>query len=178
MRHSLSPHPDSPCGALDAIDAVVGRSESGRLRLCFVARGRIADIVLPPAGAPGRADRLWHHSCFELFLRAEGTESYDEFNLSPSRQWAAYRFDGYRAGMRDLPIAAPAISTRGLDGCFALRTHFIPPLPAANWRINLAAVIEEKSGRLSYWALRHRPGKPDFHHPDCFAVAVAAGNDP
>ena len=39
----------------------------------------------------------------------------------------------------------------------------------AAWRLGLAAVIEETSGRKSYWALAHPPGKPDFHHPDCFA---------
>jgi hypothetical protein len=38
--------------------------------------------------------------------------------------------------------------------------------------IGLAAVIEEKSGTLSYWALRHAPGKPDFHHPDAFALVL------
>jgi hypothetical protein len=42
-------------------------------------------------------------------------------------------------------------------------------------RVGLAAVIEEKSGALSYWALRHAPGKPDFHHPDAFALTLAEG---
>jgi hypothetical protein len=37
-------------------------------------------------------------------------------------------------------------------------------------------VIEEKSGLLSYWALKHPPGKPDFHHPDAFALEVEAPN--
>ena len=33
-------------------------------------------------------------------------------------------------------------------------------------------VIEEVSGRKSYWALKHAPGRPDFHHPDAFALEV------
>jgi hypothetical protein len=37
------------------------------------------------------------------------------------------------------------------------------------WRVGLSAVIEDTSGRKSYWALAHPPGKPDFHHEDCFA---------
>jgi hypothetical protein len=37
------------------------------------------------------------------------------------------------------------------------------------WRLGLSALIEETSGRKSYWALAHPPGKPDFHHADCFA---------
>ena len=36
----------------------------------------------------------------------------------------------------------------------------------------VSAVIEDDSGALSYWALRHPPGKPDFHHPDAFAMEL------
>ena len=39
----------------------------------------------------------------------------------------------------------------------------------SSWRLGLAALIEDTSGRKSYWALAHPPGKPDFHHADCFA---------
>ena len=34
-------------------------------------------------------------------------------------------------------------------------------------------VIEEEDGTISYWALRHAAGKPDFHHPDGFAMELA-----
>ncbi len=40
--------------------------------------------------------------------------------------------------------------------------------------IALSAVIEETDGTKSYWALRHPPGPPDFHHPDCFALTLEA----
>jgi len=46
------------------------------------------------------------------------------------------------------------------------------PLRPGAMRLALSAVIEEERGRLSYWALRHPPGKPDFHHPDAFALAL------
>jgi len=48
-------------------------------------------------------------------------------------------------------------------------THSDAPL-----RLALAAVIEEESGALSYWALQHPAGKPDFHHPDAFALTLGA----
>ncbi|MND06273.1 hypothetical protein D3C83_275510 [compost metagenome] len=38
--------------------------------------------------------------------------------------------------------------------------------------VGLAAVIEAADGALSYWALRHAPAKPDFHHRDAFALAL------
>jgi len=49
--------------------------------------------------------------------------------------------------------------------------HWAVPVGA---RIGLSAVIEETDGTKSYWALRHPPGKPDFHHPDCFALTLGA----
>jgi len=33
-------------------------------------------------------------------------------------------------------------------------------------------VVEELDGSHSYWALRHPPGKPDFHHSDAFALEI------
>jgi hypothetical protein len=41
-------------------------------------------------------------------------------------------------------------------------------------RLALAAVVEEDDGRLSYWALQHAPGNPDFHHPECFTLELRA----
>jgi hypothetical protein len=42
-----------------------------------------------------------------------------------------------------------------------------------NLLVGLCAVIEDEHGRLSYWALRHAPGKPDFHRRDGFALELA-----
>jgi len=35
-----------------------------------------------------------------------------------------------------------------------------------------AAAIEDDRGRLSYWALEHPPGRPDFHHPESFTMEL------
>ena len=43
----------------------------------------------------------------------------------------------------------------------------MPPLG-----LGLSTVVEDNHGRLSYWALRHPSGKPDFHHPDTFALEI------
>jgi hypothetical protein len=40
----------------------------------------------------------------------------------------------------------------------------------------LSAVIETLDGAKSYWALAHPPGKPDFHHADCFAIELPAAS--
>jgi len=43
---------------------------------------------------------------------------------------------------------------------------------SASLSLALSAIVEDDSGKLSYWALRHPPGEPDFHHPDAFALEI------
>jgi hypothetical protein len=65
-------------------------------------------------------------------------------------------------------------SDDGLELQSAIRLGHLAGLrDARHLRIALAAVIEDANGRLSYWGLRHPPGKPDFHHPNGFALEVA-----
>jgi hypothetical protein len=45
--------------------------------------------------------------------------------------------------------------------------------PDRAWRIGLSAVIEDTNGEISYWALAHPPGKPDFHHANGFAYEIS-----
>jgi hypothetical protein len=43
---------------------------------------------------------------------------------------------------------------------------------ASHLQVGLSAVVEEESGTLSYWALKHGPGKADFHCPDGFLLEL------
>lgn len=172
MRLELHPHPGTPCEAVSAIVAQVSRA-AGRLTLRYELAGQPARLLLPPPAASTRVDGLWKHTCFEAFARPAGGEAYCEFNLAPSGQWAAYRFDGYRAGMAALEIAAPHIELRPGDDGLVLSAALALEGGAA-LQLGLSAVIEEAGGRISYWALAHPPGRPDFHHADCFAAELPA----
>jgi hypothetical protein len=44
--------------------------------------------------------------------------------------------------------------------------------------MSLAAVVEETDGTISYWALAHADGPPDFHHPACFRAQVPPPSGP
>jgi hypothetical protein len=150
----------------------VGRSHPGRLDLLYRVTGDIAALRLPPVTASVRADDLWQHSCFEAFIRPGEGDAYHEFNFAPSTEWAAYSFAGYRAGRTDAPIVPPEIEVGTADG-FVLRASLtLPNLEGALWHLNITAVIEQKDGTKSYWALAHPPGDPDFHNGDCFALAL------
>lgn len=168
MQRTLRLHPDCRRGPVSRIDVEMLRPDSGHLVLRYVLKGMIGEIALPPLAAPLRTDELWRHSCFEAFvLRPNG---YCEFNFAPSTAWAAYAFDGYRSGMRPLDLPPPVLQANPGTEEFSLTATFeVPPGPL---RLALSAVIENTDGSLSYWALQHPPGKPDFHHPDAFALEI------
>jgi len=176
MRSILQPHPTAPCEAVRALEVEAVRTGPGRLALRYRLEGRVADLLVPPPAPPARTDELWRHTCFEAFLRGPDGEAYVEINLAPSGQWAAHLFDGYRAGMRDAPLAAaPIIEVRATEDLLELSaeldlTGLLPP--DAAWRAGLTAVIEETEGRTSYWALAHPPAKADFHHADGFVLTL------
>lgn len=129
--------------------------------------------MLPDPADPVRTDGLWQTTCFEAFTRAEGKDSYLEFNFSPSSAWAAYRFSSYREAMTEQQLEThPPIHLDASEGHFALETEI--PLEGGQIELALSAVIEETDGTNSYWALAHPPGKPDFHHPTCFAATLPA----
>lgn len=138
------------------------REGPGQLALRYRLTGAIADLALPPPAPPARADGLWKHTCFEAFVSA-GDEAYLEFNVAPSGEWAAYRFDAYRRGMVAPAIAAPTVEVELLGEQLELRAVLALSEPGPI-RVGVSAVIEEAGGRLSYWSLAHPPGRPDFHH--------------
>lgn len=142
-------------------------AESTRLQMAGATPG----IDIPKASDAGRTDGLWRSTCFEVFaLLRDGR--YAEFNISPSGQWAAYGFSGYREGMADLEGPVQVLRAERTGDAFELDAII-------NWtdwprigRIGLSAVIEDIDGNLSYWALAHPSDKPDFHHPESFALAL------
>ena len=169
MRVSLTPHPDTPGGAVRAVEVEVGPVSGRQVRLRYVVTGEIALLAIPNAVSPERADELWKRTCFEAF--ATRGAGYREFNFSPSTQWAAFDFDGYRAGMRNADVRAARIEGRRGQAHYELDVAF--DLPGdGQCRVALTAVIEETDGVKSYWALKHPPGKPDFHHADGFALEL------
>ena len=142
------------------------------LHLRYDVGGDVAaiDLAVPVPG--NRKNELWKTTCFEAFLRHPDAIGYEEFNFAPSGDWAAYRFDDYRSGMVALDGAAPSMWGANSPNGYMLVVAL--PLSRSAQRIALSAIIEEVDGTKSYWALRHPPGAPDFHHPDCFALELPA----
>ena len=160
--HRLAPHPDFPPRSVRGIE--VQWVETGHaLRLRYRVDGH-DELVIPPFAGRGRADELWRTTCFELYIQPGGGTGSIAFN-----------FEDYRAGMRERPLSAEPVGEAATgERLFVqdvlLDTAVLPPKP---WRLGLSAILEEEDGTISYWALAHGAGRPDFHPPDGWMLTDA-----
>jgi len=175
---ALVNHPDTPRAAVDSIDTDLRWERSGTLAIIYRLTGAIQRLRIPPFQSAHRADGLWGHTCFEAFLGAKNDAEYYEFNFSPSGEWAVYGFRDYRdGGPIDADGFQPAIfinrEDRILELVAKIRLDQLPELQLdVCLSLGLAAVIEEIDGNLSYWALKHPVGNPDFHNPVNFILEI------
>jgi hypothetical protein len=166
-------HEHTPEPRVRAIQVSAALTDAGALALSYRLSGELERLAIPAAALPERSEGLWRHTCFEAFVIGDAAPAYREFNFSPAGAWQAYAFAAYRQGGPLAEATAPRI-VQETNGSLSLQVllpqHDLPP--GRRLRLGLCAVIEAAAGGLSYWALRHPPGRPDFHHPDCFALEL------
>ena len=177
MQLNLLPHPatlpSGPGFKLWAnVDHAAAFGAAATVNIWFGVGAPASKFVLPEADEPSRADGLWQMTCFEAFLREEGANGYREWNFAPSGQWAAYDFSSVREGMTEADVAAPPYIRLEENLTWWAFGATVSVDSANNWELALSAVLEEKDGTKSYWALAHASDKPDFHHPDCFIARL------
>jgi len=170
-------HPSTRSATVREVAVRVHRLPGGELRMSFRLDGDIPRIRVPGPDIPRIGSEWWRHTCFEAFIAVDGQAAYHEFNFAPSGEWTVYAFRGYRDGG---PVADetmhPRIAVRSTDSRLELdatvRLDALSAIHArARLRVGLTAVIEASDG-LSYWSLRHRADKPDFHDADGFALML------
>ena len=177
MQLSLLPHPatqpaDPPFKVWASVDhaSLLGATATSNI---WFGVGAPADrFAIAQSEEPGRRDELWRTTCFEAFLRGE-EDAYREWNFAPSGDWAAYDFAAYREGMSEPAVAAPYIRMEDNMTWWTVGAT-IATDAGQSWNLGLSAVLEERDGTKSYWALAHsNPHKPDFHLADCFTAKLA-----
>ncbi len=173
---SLHCHPQSDPGGVTAIEVSLTRRADGTIEIIWRVFGKVDLLEIPSPKNTDRSNFLWEKTCFELFIKHSKETFYLEYNFAPSCQWATYQFDDYRAGAGDAEASTPIIQTERHGDLFILSASIVL---AVGWRTGdllagLSAVIASKAGDISYWAVAHPPGKPDFHHRDCFALQLEA----
>lgn len=177
MQLNLIPHPATPPAdpafkVWANIDHAASLGAVATTNIWFGVGAPGERFIIPAASEPSRADELWRTTCFEAYLRAAGKRKYREWNFAPSGQWAAYDFFGTRKGMANAEVDSPPyvrmednFTWWALGATFALDA-------GQDWELGLSAVLEEKDGTKSYWALAHTAEKPDFHAPGCFVARL------
>lgn len=178
MQLNLYPHPsappaDPPFKLWATVDHAGALGPVATTNVWFGIGAPASRFVVPEGENEKRVDELWRTTCFEAFLRPAGDRAYREWNFAPSGEWASYDFTAYREGMTPADIAAPPyIRVEDNLTWWALGATIAVPADR-QWDLGLSAVIEEKDGTKSYWALAHPSPKPDFHDPGCFVGRLA-----
>ncbi|MCB2052189.1 MAG: DOMON-like domain-containing protein [Novosphingobium sp.] len=170
--HALKHHQNFSPEKVSQVSVRWTELNDGRLMLRY-AISDCKSLVLPDFRGKGRGDDLWKMTCGELFLY-DGEGCYREYNFSPSQQWSAYEFSGYRMGRRDIdPIDPPQIIAERGQSIFMLTVFLSQKELRGATRGAVCAVVEENGGRPSYWAMSHHKLEPDFHDPACFGLHLA-----
>lgn len=152
------------------------------LHVAFRISGAIEQVTFAPRNAaPARKNELWRNTCFELFAKRPDDTAYWEYNLAPSGDWNAYRFTHYRSPLQpepqitDIQIETDIEHVR-LTGVRAV-LPLSPELIGHALTLGITSVIEDRTGAISYFALRHGT-KPDFHDASCFTFIIDASVKP
>ena len=176
MQLNLVPHPATPPADPQfklwaSVDHAGAFGAMATTNIWF-GIGAPAERFLLPSGEPARADELWRTTCFEAFLRRAGETAYREWNFAPNGSWAAYDFADYRERIADPQAREPYIRMEDNLTWWTLGAT-ISVDADGEWELGLSAILEEKDGTKSYWALGHGGEKPDFHDPGCFTARLA-----
>jgi hypothetical protein len=131
-----------------------------------------------------RIKGLWEKTCFELFIKNQKGQ-YLEFNFSPLFEWNCFYFEAPGAALKEWemmqkPETDILLSLDHFLHYTVIKKEYFPPgffdredrkdkTDGANeLHAGITAVIKDKKGQLSYWALAHADKRPNFHHFDSF----------
>ncbi len=158
------------------IVCIVGQQE-GFLNLSYRGTGNFADTLWEKhAKNPGFRDLLWEDTVFEAFIQPWGMQEYEEWNFSPTGNWAHYHFSAYRKGRKKLAkTQPPAINCILEPSKFGFQVDVRIQRKKEPAAIGICAVIKDKNSNQTYWAIRHSYKAPDFHHQESFGATLNTG---
>ena len=154
-----------------SVAASARRLAGGVLRFGYRIRG-VEAVRLPLPAAHAHTEGLWRATCCEAFVARADEAEYREFNFSPSGAWASYHFAEERMLAEARNPVVPACRCQVFGDEWFLFADLAVPLGLRALHINLAVVVEDHEGILSYWALTHPGPRPDFHRRDGFVLVL------
>ena len=139
--------------------------------MTFIVEGDVRAFPANPAPSGRRADGLWRDTCFEAFFAngngANGNGAYTEANVAPSGDWNLYRFDAYRAGMRECRSEPPHVTYAASEDAVRFTARWSRAAFADVVSVKPAVVLREGES-YHYFAPAHPQGRPDFHAAEGF----------
>lgn len=148
-----------------------------QIHVRYRINGRTDNIQFPDVSQQAsRKNELWNATCCELFVGISGEPHYWEYNLSPSHDWAVFSFTDYRQNKSDeLSISQLEITTKiDKNNEFELKTILALPkmLIGHTLDIGVSSVVQDKSGKIHYYALTHPDKQADFHDRNGFNIKL------
>src|SRR5690606_12133334 len=93
---------------------------------------------------------------------------YIEWNISPSRAYAAYLFESYRVKKEDIRNTVVSTQITSTATQLIMSTQLECPFELLDsCEVMIAAVLKTKSKHLTHWAIRHS-SPPDFHRRELY----------
>jgi len=173
QHSSLVCHPRTPAAAIVAIHVELACVGARELALRYRIVGELDRVRVAGLGTELPAERLWEHTCCELFVAGEQGGAYHEWNFSPTGQHASFGFASYRERSSAEPAAASVQSVEHDARQLVLASRVtVPDALGDRIRIGLAAVVRDQADVCSYWAAHHPCERPDFHHTGGFVLAL------
>ena len=170
----LSPHPSERAPPAVLLSASLDL-KGDIAHIIYELEGALEGLSLPLKCTASRGTDLWKTTCFEIFLKPHGALHYYEYNFSPSSMWDCLRFSDVRE--RSNPIFEfenPLVDVIRHADCLTVSAHFELPKDIRHnpkdLAIGISAVLQDKGGDCSYWALRHGTETPDFHDQQNFSA--------
>jgi len=80
----LVAHPDTPRHPVSGVAVEVRLASATTLVCNYSLHGDLGRVRVSSAGAGHRADGLWQHTCFEVFITAQGAAGYYALPISSS----------------------------------------------------------------------------------------------
>ena len=146
--------------------------------ISYKLQGELSMIDLG-VGLPNhsRVLKLWEKTCFELFIKNE-EDAYIEFNFSPEFEWNCFYFASKGNNLSEYS----RMDSVKIDILLSIDIfHLIVELDKKKFpdsffkgelRAGITSVIQEKTEKLSYWALSHHDKRPNFHDFKSFTAIV------
>lgn len=166
-RCTLHPHPSNADTIADTIAVEIqGRSHVTRLIVDFgdeTGGLRLPEGQLDP-------ERLWEHTCVELFASRTEGPGYVEWNFSPTGQVTRFTFSAYRERVvTDVFDSVSVLVERHVG-----RTRVIVEgelVPEQTRAAAVTAVVRGPDGHCAHWAITHPRVQPDFHDSAGFTLS-------